>query len=126
MIVLDVKSAPIAEERKHHIITATNVNGKVTFINAMTNSFVLIALQVNLRKWVVKMTDNEIIKALESNIRECNNIKHGVRKLCLLEVDFLKEVLSLIEQYKTQFEIVCAENSKFKILLRSMAEDGEE
>lgn len=73
----------------------------------------------------ITMSDNEIIQALESKIRECNNIKHGARKLYLLEVDFLKEVLSLIEQYRTQLEVVCAENSKLKILMRGLADDDD-
>ena len=50
------------------------------------------------------MTDNEIIKELENRLRECEKVKYGARKLSLVNYEFLKDVLDLINRQQTEIE----------------------
>ena len=50
------------------------------------------------------MTDNEIIKALEEHLQKCQNIKYGARQKILVDSDFLKDVLDLINRQKAEIE----------------------
>ena len=51
-----------------------------------------------------KLTDNEIIKALEEYLQKCQNIKYGARQKILVDADFLKDVLDLINRQKAEIE----------------------
>ena len=53
---------------------------------------------------MAKLTDNEIIKALEEYLQKCQNIKYGARQKILVDADFLKDVLDLINRKNAEIE----------------------
>lgn len=50
----------------------------------------------------MKLTDEQIIKALEEYLQRCQNIKYGARKKILVDADFLEDILDLINRLKAQ------------------------
>ena len=52
----------------------------------------------------MKMTDKDVIKALEKHIENTKNIKYGARKVEVVDAEFLKDTLDLINRQQTEIE----------------------
>ena len=60
-----------------------------------------------------KLTDNETIKALEEYLQKCQNIKYGATQKILVDADFLKDVLDLINRKQAKIKELEGENLVF-------------
>ena len=71
------------------------------------------------------MTDNEIIKALEEHLQKCQNIKYGARQKILVNSDFLKDALNLINRQKAEIESLIINKNAFGLGMKRLAEDNK-
>ena len=67
----------------------------------------------------MKLTDEQIIKAVEEYLQKSQNIKSGARQKILVDADFLKNALDLINRKDAEIERLQIRNKTLSAITRN-------